>query len=108
MKGKIIETAGKTWRVLGEKKEVKVTDLSKLVKEKGEVVFQALGWLAREDKINYISRKNQTFVSLIEPELQSFQSFFSAKKTLAKRAPVKRAKVAIKSRINKVLKKTKK
>ncbi|MDP8264218.1 MAG: winged helix-turn-helix domain-containing protein [Candidatus Aceula lacicola] len=102
MKGKIIETAGKTWRVLGEKKEVKVTDLSKLVKEKGEVVFQALGWLAREDKVNYISRKNQTFVSLIDPEFQYFRSSFPAKK-----APVKKAKIAVKSRVKKVLKRVK-
>jgi len=68
MKGKIIETAGKTWQVLGEKEEVKVTDLAKLVKEKGEVVFQSLGWLAREDKIKYTSRNKQDFVSLVEPE----------------------------------------
>ena len=66
MKGKIIETAGKTWKVLGEKEEVKISDLGKLVKEKGDVVFQALGWLAREDKIHYIARKRQTFVSLVE------------------------------------------
>ncbi|MDP8266884.1 MAG: winged helix-turn-helix domain-containing protein [Candidatus Aceula meridiana] len=76
MKGKIIEAAGKTWQVLGEKEEVKVTDLAKLVKEKGEVVFQALGWLAREDKINYISRKKQDFVSLVEPERNYYRNVF--------------------------------
>ncbi len=127
MKGKIIETAGKTWKILGEKKEVKVTDLAKLVKEKGEVVFQSLGWLAREDKITYVSRKNQTFVSLIEPELECFRSFFPLKTTLTKKTKavkidkkVKAAKIikavkavratkvsikkAVKSRLKKVLK----
>ncbi len=76
MKGKVIETAGKTWRILGEKEEVKISDLAKLVKEKGEVVFQALGWLAREDKIHYISRNKQDFVSLAQPEREYFKSVF--------------------------------
>lgn len=76
MKAKIIETVGKTWQVLGEKEQVKVTDLTKLVKEKGEIVFQALGWLAREDKIHYISRNKQNFVSLVEPELNYYKHTF--------------------------------
>lgn len=76
MKGKIIETAGRTWQVLGEKQEVKISELSKLVKEKGEVVFQALGWLAREDKIHYISRNKQNFVSLVGPEKEYYQKVF--------------------------------
>ncbi|MDD3374150.1 MAG: winged helix-turn-helix domain-containing protein [Candidatus Omnitrophica bacterium] len=102
MKNKIIETAGKTWKILGEKKEVKVTDLAKLVKEKGEIVFQSLGWLAREDKINYISRSNQTFVSLVEPEFEHFRNTFSVEKT-----PAKGTSSIVKSKVKKVLKKIK-
>ena len=74
MKDKVIETAGKTWRFLGQNGEVNVGRLPKELKEKEPVVFQALGWLAREDKINYSTKNRRTFVSLVESELQAFNS----------------------------------
>jgi hypothetical protein len=74
MKEKIIETAGKTWRFLGQNGEYNVSKLAKDLKEKEEVIFQALGWLAREDKINYSTKNRRTFVSLVESELQAFNS----------------------------------
>ena len=75
MKDKVIETAGKTWRFLGQNGEVNVGRLPKELKEKEPVVFQALGWLAREDKINYSIKNRRTFVSLVDSELQAFNSF---------------------------------
>ncbi len=74
MKEKIIETAGKTWRFLGQNGETNVSQLAKVIKEKEEVIFQALGWLAREDKINYATKNRRTFVSLVEGELRAFNS----------------------------------
>ena len=74
MKEKVIEAAGKTWRFLGQNGEINVSQLSKSLKEKDEVVFQALGWLAREDKINYTIKNRRTFVSLVEGELRAFNS----------------------------------
>lgn len=72
MKDQVIEAAGKTWRFLGQNGEINVTNLPKILKEKESVVFQALGWLAREDKINYSIKNRRTFVSLVENELKSF------------------------------------
>ena len=77
MKTKIIETAGKTWRVLGEKKEVELFSLAELVKEKEEIVLQALGWLAREDKINYFSRCCEDYVTLVPRELDAYRRQYS-------------------------------
>ena len=74
MKDQIIEAAGKTWRFLGQNGEYNVSKLPKELKEKEPVIFQALGWLAREDKINYSVKNRRTFVSLVESELQSFNS----------------------------------
>jgi len=74
MKDKIIETAGKTWRYLGQNGQVSVSQLAKSLKEKDEVAFQALGWLAREDKIEYTIKNRRTFVSLVEGELRAFNS----------------------------------
>ena len=74
MKDKVIETAGKTWKFLGQNGETDVGELCRYVKEKETVVYQALGWLAREDKINYTTKNRKTFVSLVESELSSFNN----------------------------------
>jgi len=74
MKDKIIETAGKTWRFLGQNGQTNVSQLAKSLKEKNEVVLQALGWLAREDKIDYTVKNRRTFVSLVERELHAFNA----------------------------------
>ncbi len=68
MKEQISETAGKLWKALREEEEISVTQLPKLVKEKTVVVYQALGWLAREDKVVYHTKGTKTFVSLTETE----------------------------------------
>lgn len=72
MKDKVIETAGKTWRFLGQNGETNVSQLPRLLRENNTVVLQALGWLAREDKINYTIRSRRTFVSLVEREVGAF------------------------------------
>ena len=72
MKEKVIETAGKTWRFLGQNGETNVAQLPRLLRENDAVVLQALGWLAREDKINYTTRSRRTFVSLVEREVGAF------------------------------------
>lgn len=74
MKDKVIETAGKTWRYLGQNGETNVSQLSKVMKEKSDLVLQALGWLAREDKIHYTTKNRRIFVSLVENETKAFNS----------------------------------
>jgi hypothetical protein len=95
MKDKVIEAAGRTWQYLGKNGETEVSALAKGLKEKNEVVFQAVGWLAREDKIHYATKNSKTFVSLIDAEAQAFRSLIensaqnitnaSQKKTASKR-----------------------
>lgn len=68
MKDKIGETAGKTWKFLKEKGEVNIAQLPRNLKEKSAVVYQAVGWLAREDKIEYRTKATKTFISLAESE----------------------------------------
>ncbi len=74
MKEKIIDTAGKTWRFPGQNGQTNVSQLAKSLKEKDEVVLQSLGWLAREDKIDYTVKNRRTFVSLVESELRAFNA----------------------------------
>jgi len=72
MKDKIGEIAGKIWTILGEKQNVDILKLPKILKERGEIVYQALGWLAGEDKIKYHSKERKTFVSLSHKEHEMF------------------------------------
>jgi len=57
-------TAGKLWDILKKKDEMSIAQLPKTLKEKDAVVFQALGWLAREGKVSYRTQGNRTFVKL--------------------------------------------
>ena len=66
MQEKIGETAGKIWLRLKKGEEISVTQLPKTLDEKETLVYQALGWLAREGKIRYRTEKNRTFVSVAE------------------------------------------
>ena len=77
MKEKIIETAGQAWRYLGEHGETNISSLAKALGQTEAIVFQALGWLAREDKINYTSKNRKTFVALVDSEKEAFKQFNS-------------------------------
>ena len=68
MKDKIGKTAGEIWKILKKKKEMNVAELPKLLNEKSALVYQSLGWLAREDKIEYHTKAAKMFVSLAESE----------------------------------------
>jgi len=68
MKEKIGEAAGKIWYVLRENEEVAISQFPRMIKEKTFIVHQALGWLAREDKIVYRAKGNKIYVALIESE----------------------------------------
>jgi len=74
MREQIGETAGKLWRALGEKREINLSMLPKLVREKNEVTWQALGWLAHEDKIIYKRVSGRDFVALTPSEQQAFKT----------------------------------
>jgi len=45
------ETAGKVWKFLNEKGEANIIDLIKGVEADSGLILQAIGWLAREDKL---------------------------------------------------------
>jgi hypothetical protein len=46
------ETAGKVWKVLDTKGPLTIAKLVKEIDGPRDVVMQALGWLAREDKVD--------------------------------------------------------
>lgn len=73
LKVQIGEVAGTIWRTLGEREKVRVVQLPEMLQLKSDIVHQALGWLAREDKIKYQVKGAHTYVSLIDSEMQIFK-----------------------------------
>jgi hypothetical protein len=45
------ETAGKVWRVLNENGEARLSQLKRGIEADPNLILQAIGWLAREDKL---------------------------------------------------------
>ena len=70
MEETIGNAAGQVWTVLSSRKSpVVVTDVPKLSKLKTQIAYQALGWLAREGKIEYKTTKDgKTSVTLSSVE----------------------------------------
>ena len=64
MKEEIGETAGKIWETLKEKGEIDLSRLAKILQKKTLIIYQALGWLARENKIRHRIKGDKTFVSI--------------------------------------------
>ena len=58
------EVAGVVWRVLTEKGPLSLAKLVKAVGEPRDTVMQALGWLAREDKLSIEEEGRSRIISL--------------------------------------------
>lgn len=58
------ETAGVVWNILSQNGPMTMAQVVKAVGEPRDTVMQALGWLAREDKINIVEEGRSRVVSL--------------------------------------------
>jgi hypothetical protein len=70
MKNEIGNTAGKIWGILKEKGDVDTSQVPRILKEKTLIAYQAMGWLAREDKIAYRTEGDKTFIYIADGELK--------------------------------------
>lgn len=59
------ETAGEIWHTLLEHGELTITQLTKEVDAPRDRVMQALGWLAREDKVRIDEQNRSKKISLV-------------------------------------------
>ena len=73
MREKIGEMAGRIWKILEKKGQVEILKLPQILKEKGEIVHQALGWLAREGKIIFHKKEGRVFTYLNPEEQEIFR-----------------------------------
>jgi hypothetical protein len=64
IKGEVGEMAGQVWDLLSSDGPQTLEELKKKLKPQGEVLSFALGWLAREDKIDFVPEKKTLRVQL--------------------------------------------
>jgi Winged helix-turn-helix domain (DUF2582) len=64
LKANVGETAGKIWETLSASGPLTVAQLKKKLNGSGELVNFALGWLAREDKVDIVQEKKTYRVQL--------------------------------------------
>jgi len=72
--GRIAECAAVVRQALGEVGEINILRLADYLGEASALTYQALGWLAREDKIRYRQSETQVFVSLTEEEKRKHEN----------------------------------
>jgi len=64
IKEQVGETAGKIWHLLDDSGPQTLAQIKKKFNGSGEVVVFALGWLAREDKVDICQDKKSLKVAL--------------------------------------------
>lgn len=69
MRDRIGETAGRVWELLQQQNELTISQLPKVLGETPTLTYQALGWLAREGKVQYRTVRKTTYVSLAPAEV---------------------------------------
>ncbi len=58
------ETAGKVWNLLNDQGPQTLAQLKKKLNGNGEVLGFAIGWLAREDKLEFATEKKTVRIQL--------------------------------------------
>ncbi|HDM36364.1 MAG TPA: hypothetical protein ENG09_03805 [Candidatus Syntrophoarchaeum butanivorans] len=57
MEERIGITAGKVWHLLSERGELALTNIVKEIDEPPSMVYMAIGWLAREGKLEFMASR---------------------------------------------------
>ncbi len=58
------DTAGKIWSYLDENGESSITTLKKNLELKPDQTTMAIGWLAREDKLKFVTKGKSVKISI--------------------------------------------
>jgi hypothetical protein len=64
MQTQIGEAAGVIWKYLDQHSEATLSELNKATKLSEQLLLMGLGWLAREEKLNFVQNKRSLKVSL--------------------------------------------
>jgi len=64
VKNDVGQMAGAVWQLLSERKKVSIRKIGELTYYAEPRIFLALGWLAREDKIQFQNQSGTLYVEL--------------------------------------------
>lgn len=67
MINQIGEGAGAVWKYLNEHSEAKPSEIKKTLKLNDDMLWMAIGWLAREDKLVFKGNRKMIQLSLSSP-----------------------------------------
>jgi hypothetical protein len=67
------EAAGAVWKILGAKGRIALTTLPKLLDRDNMVVQQGVGWLAREQKVEFEKEGRALYVKLTAQEADVYK-----------------------------------
>jgi len=73
------DMAGAVWKVLGTQGKVALTTLPKVLDRDGALVQQAVGWLAREHKVEFEKQGRALYVKLTAHEADVFKKHHGSK-----------------------------
>lgn len=57
-------TAGEIWNLLKERGELSISGVVSEIKASPSIAYMGLGWLAREDKLEFVKKSRGVFVRL--------------------------------------------
>jgi len=63
MAGSVKECTERILDVLARSERINLLSFASLLGERSVVVYQAIGWLAHEGKIDYLQERNQVYIS---------------------------------------------
>jgi hypothetical protein len=64
--------AGVIWRLLSEKGKLSIREIGELTNFRDAFIMLSLGWLAREDKINFVETQGTLYIELIQPGMEMY------------------------------------
>ena len=67
------EAAGKLWMALGSQKRIATGSLARVVGGDNALAHLAVGWLARENKVEFETQGRQVIVKLTAPEAEEYR-----------------------------------
>jgi hypothetical protein len=74
LKAEIGKTAGLVWKQIAKNGKSSLSDLRTQTKTNPEMLNQAIGWLARENKIHINQEAKNIYVWLTEDETKKYKS----------------------------------
>ena len=66
MMSSIRECTGRVLDEVARSEKINILSVAEHLGERSMVVYQSIGWLAREGKIRYLQEGNQVYISLAE------------------------------------------